>query len=125
MEPKIRRITDKSGDYAEITGGSGIGRVLRIPDEVDGLPVRSVCGHAFERNQVIEEVILPDTLLQVGGFAFYGCGKLRKISVSDHTEGWGNGVLRLCDSLSHVEFRVHRGRYAVRICSRASTADCM
>ena len=113
MEPKIRRITDKSGDYAEITGGSGIGRVLRIPDEVDGLPVRSVCGHAFERNQVIEEVILPDTLLQVGGFAFYGCGKLRKISLSDHTEGWGNGVLRLCDSLSHVEFRVHRGRYAV------------
>ena len=62
---------------------------------------------------MIEEVILPDSLLQVGGFAFYGCGKLRKISLSDHTEGWGNGGLRLCDSLSHVEFRVLRERYGI------------
>ena len=113
MELLARRITERNGDYAEITGGRDIGRILRIPDEIEGLPVCSVAGHAFERNQMIEEVILPDSLLQVGGFAFYGCGKLRKISLSDHTEGWGNGVLRLCDSLSHVEFRVHRGRYAV------------
>ena len=113
MELLTRRVTERNGDCAEITGGSDIGRVLRIPDEIEGLPVCSVAGHAFERNQMIEEVILPDSLLQVGGFAFYGCGKLRKISVSDHTEGWGNGVLRLCDSLSHVEFRVHRGRYGV------------
>ncbi len=113
MELLTQRVTERNGDCAEITGGSDIGRVLRIPDAIGGLPVCSVAGHAFERNQMIEEVILPDSLLQVGGFAFYGCGKLRKISLSDHTEGWGNGVLRLCDSLSHVEFRVHRGRYAV------------
>ena len=113
MELWIRRVTERNGDCAEITGGSDIGRILRIPDEIEGLPVCSVAGHAFERNQLIEEVILPDSLLQVGGFAFYGCGKLRKISLSDHTEGWGNGVLRLCDSLSHVEFRVRKGRYSI------------
>ena len=113
MELLARRITERNGDYAEITGGRDIGRILRIPDEIEGLPVCSVAGHAFERNQMIEEVILPDSLLQVGGFAFYGCGRLRKISLSDHTEGWGNGVLRLCDSLSHVEFRVLRERYGI------------
>ncbi len=84
MELLTRRVTERNGDCAEITGGSDIGRVLRIPDEIEGLPVCSVAGHAFERNQMIEEVILPDSL-----------------------------VLRLCDSLSHVEFRVLRERYGI------------
>ena len=113
MELKIRKVTERDGDRAEITGGCDIGQVLRIPDDIEGLPVCSVAGHAFERNQTIEEVILPDSVRQVGGFAFYGCVNLRKISLSDLAEGFGNGVLRMCDSLSHVEFRVLKGRYGV------------
>lgn len=113
MELKSRRVAERNGEYAEITGGTGVGKILQIPEEIDGLPVLSVAGHAFEKCKEIEEVVLPDSVRQVGGFAFYGCGKLRKISLSDYTEGWGNGVLRLCDSLAHVEFRVRRGRYAI------------
>ena len=70
MELLARRITERNGDYAEITGGRDIGRILRIPDEIEGLPVCSVAGHAFERNQMIEEVILPDSLEKLGRKAF-------------------------------------------------------
>lgn len=113
MELKSRRAAERNGEYTEITGGTGVGKILQIPEEIDGLPVLSVAGHAFEKCQEIEEIVLPDSVQQVGGFAFYGCGKLRRISLSDYTEGWGNGVLRLCDSLTRVEFRVHRGRYSL------------
>ena len=42
--------------YAAITGYEGTTRVLYIPEEIAGLPVRSIAPHAFAGRKDIEDV---------------------------------------------------------------------
>lgn len=60
------------GDGAAITAYSGTERVLTIPAELDGLPVRAVRAEAFA-GAPCDTVILPDTLRTVENGAFDGC----------------------------------------------------
>ena len=53
----------------------------------------------------VEEVILPETLEKVGRYAFYNCGKLRKISFGSLLEDLGAGALTGCHKVE--ELAVH------------------
>lgn len=47
--------------------------LLRIPGEIDGVPVTAIAENAFGKNRVLEEVYIPDTIMRIGKNAFRGC----------------------------------------------------
>ena len=68
-------IHDEKEPYIELTGCLHAERVLRLPANIDGVPVRMICPHAFERLPEVEEIILPGTILTVGAFASMAAGR--------------------------------------------------
>lgn len=62
---------------------------LVIPSEYDGLPVGEIFDAAFAMNDVIEEVVLPDTVKKMGSMVFNQCAKLKKVTLGKNLERLG------------------------------------
>ena len=78
---------------------------IEVPAEIDGNPVKYI-GNNASRNRIrIEEVILPDSVVSIGTFAFYGCTNLRKIVIYNTLESIATNAFRNCNNLSEVEYR--------------------
>ena len=104
---------DDGQQYIEITGVTDASRILRIPPAIGGKPVRIIGAHAFEKNEVIEQIFLPESVRAVGIFAFYGCPNLRMLSLTDMAESWGTGAIYFCGKLSEIRLTVMRRRYSI------------
>ena len=95
-----------------------------LPDELFGLPVtvlgekalsptakpmngeevRMVCGREGEwDNRNLQELALPEQLVEVQNYALYGCRELHTLRLSDRIKRWGGGCLTNCRSLYRVE----------------------
>ena len=84
-----------SQDYA---GG------LKIPERLDGLPVRGVMPHGFSLCQKLTDVEFPATLREVGEKAFLRCGALTNVTFSAGLQSVGDYAFSNCVSLASVTF---------------------
>ena len=93
-----------------------------LPRELFGLPVIALAHHALSPNRAtpageqvqitcgpvtgewdngkLEELHLPDTLIQADNYAFYNCRKLNTLHLSDRLRYWGSGALMNCRELN-------------------------
>lgn len=55
----------------EITGYKGTGTSIVIPEKIDGKPVRSIAGWAFENIPDVESITIPDSVYRIYGNNFY------------------------------------------------------
>ncbi|WP_051204806.1 leucine-rich repeat protein [Butyrivibrio sp. VCD2006] len=127
----IFEVTEKGDPYITVKGFEGPCKKLVIPDEgcinIDSdvelsdaesvgrgagqvFPVRIIGNHAFSSRKDLEEVVIPDSIHTVLGFAFHNCGKLRKISLTDSIEEYLDGGTRQCESLCEIEVDLKRGK---------------
>lgn len=65
-----------NGSEIQINKYSGKGGIVRIPDEIDGVPVTRIASNTFERNKTITGVIFPANLKYIGENAFILCSNL-------------------------------------------------
>ena len=100
-------------DCIEITGYEGTLRSMSVPDEIEGLPVRSIGKHAFAGRRDLEEVSLPDTVRRLSLFAFHNCAKLRGMRLYDSIGDYYDGAIRQCTSLEEIEMVCRGGSYAL------------
>ena len=90
--------------YKEIENPAGI-RILRyegnrkevkVPDQIDGMPVVEIEDGAFEYRMTIEKINLPDTVINIGKEgemgAFSGCFKLKEINLPSNLEVIGKST---------------------------------
>lgn len=75
--------------------------------EPDGEPVRITCGPSSEEwdNRQLEDLTLPDTLVRAGDYAFFNCGSLKVLRLSDRLRHWGGGTLMNCRHLDTFYLR--------------------
>jgi len=115
-----------SEDYA-ITGYTGPGGDVVIPDSIDGCPVDIIESSVFYNNATITSVVLPEglsvikpsafnwcdnlasitlpsTLVALDDSAIYDCGSLTEITIPASVSYIGMNVLSNCDLLSAVYF---------------------
>lgn len=101
-----------------------------IPNEINGKPVNKIGSHAFSNyyneESVIEEIFIPDSILEIEEFAFISQKKLRTIHLNETTnlQKVGEGIFYGCESLDYVFFpktirefhqeALIRGRYSYR-----------
>ena len=99
----------KEAEGIVVTGCDSAVSFLRIPEEIEGLPVRGVERSAFARRQELVYVQLPQSLRYLGRFAFYGCQFLETAALGGSITDYGDGVFRQCGSLREFRLDVRGG----------------
>ena len=82
-----------------ITGYKGIEKNLRIPNEIDGLPVIRIGMYAFLHNQSIWSAIIPESVLEIESYAFDD-STLRCVVLSDGLQKIGESAFARSDITS-------------------------
>lgn len=93
-------------DRIEITSYRGQEQVVTIPAEIEGKPVTSIGKYAFEGNNDVLEILLPETVDTIKAHAFYNCRKLEKMSLSDCVTETEDGAFKNCRSLRFFNIAV-------------------
>jgi len=85
----------RNGDGMEITGYIGSNQSVRIPPTIEGLPVTSIGKSAFEDNQTITIVTIPNSVISIDKLAFEDCTSLTSVTIGEGvTVGEKNGFDR-------------------------------
>lgn len=130
-----------------VTGYSGTGGDVVIPDSIDGVPVKAIGENAFMRCTSLTKITMPDTVTSVGEYAFFdcsslesvnlpntlttvgklafqGCSSLKEITIPAGVTSWGNQAFLQCTSLTRVtisEGVTSVGNYAFTYCNSLSS----
>jgi len=77
---KVALTADYTG--AAITGYTGQGiSALRIPETLQGFPVKEIGNHVFYDNSTITSVTFPSTIEKIGDEAFFKCRNLQVVTI--------------------------------------------
>lgn len=99
MGLQFETITQKGEICLQVTGSDGGIRDLAVPEAENGVPVRSIGGHAFAGRKDLRSVRLPENLKTIRSFAFYDCPSLLKMELYNTTDDYYDGVIRQCPAL--------------------------
>ena len=77
---------------------------LKIPEKLDGLPVRGVMPFGFSTCQKLTDVEFPATLREVGEKAFLWCSALTNVTFSEGLQSVGDYAFSNCFNLASVTF---------------------
>ena len=92
-----------SEDYAGmiITKYVGNAQEVNIPAEIEGKPVTVIVDSAF-REKSLSSVIIPDSVAEIGMFAFYGCTSLASVTIPDGVTAIKDCAFSSCRSLTSI-----------------------
>lgn len=93
------------GEKVFITGYSGQASEVEIPARIEGHPVAGIARKAFLSKKALRGIVLPDTLEEVGDWAFAYCGGLVRISFPRQAVRFGKAVFLECPGLRRIEVR--------------------
>ena len=68
-------------DHVVIVGWNAAGRIMRVPDTIEGLPVREVASQACRGDETLTEVHLPASVTIIGDYAFAECRNLLLVTL--------------------------------------------
>ena len=86
-----------------ITGYNGSSTNVVIPSEIYGMPVGSIGNGAFQYNETLKDVIIPDGVTSIEYCAFQGCNSLTNIDIPDSVENIGEAAFLFCSSLKGID----------------------
>ena len=64
---------DDGSQTAEITGYTGTVTEITVPDTIGGVPVTRINSHAFQGNDRLTGVVIPDSVTEIADYAFRYC----------------------------------------------------
>lgn len=91
---------------AELTGYDARGKrpqgSVKLPSKVDGYTIVSLKDYIFKENTEITEVVIPDTMTDMGFMAFDKCTNLRKVVFGNGLTSTGECTFAECSNLKEV-----------------------
>lgn len=97
----------KFSDHVTITScKSTDGDTLAIPAQIDGLPVTEIGIYACQYHKM-KSLTLPDSLTEIGHYAFSYCENLTAVTLPDSLKKMGLRTFEKCASLAEVTFPDH------------------
>ena len=85
----------------EITGYSGSAENIVIPAQIDGKSVTRIGNNAFEKSSA-KEIVIPDSVTEIGSQAFSGCEKLTGVSIPNSVTTIRDRAFFGCNSLASI-----------------------
>lgn len=96
----------KFSDHVEISNCEKSATSVEIPESIEGLPVTVIGLYAFQISK-IESVTIPNSVKEIGHYAFNNCTGLKSVTIPDSVEKVGIRAFENCTSLEKVEFPDH------------------
>ncbi len=106
MENGAISYSHKKDDSIIIEKYSGTATRLSVPDEIDNEPVTEIGRKAFLSCKTLKEIDIPDTVTQVGDWAFAHAEGLRSIAFSAGLAIRGKELFLGCKRLREVSFGI-------------------
>lgn len=91
-----------SGSEVYLTGYNGDDEIVEIPSEYEGIPVTTISYRAFAHQLGMKKVIIPDSVKEIGEYAFQDCPALEEVIFSDNLQRIGNRAFFDCKKLKTV-----------------------
>jgi len=85
-----------------ITGYTGPGGAVAIPDTIDGLPVTRIGDSAFQGKTSLTSVSIPNSVTSIGDSAFNYCTSLASVTIGSGVTNIGFFAFSSCTSLSAI-----------------------
>jgi hypothetical protein len=85
-----------------ITGYTGPGGAVTIPDTINGLPVFNIGYAAFLNCSRLTSVTIPDSVISIGDSAFDGCIGLTNVAIGNGVTSIAAQAFQSCNSLMEV-----------------------
>lgn len=107
------KVSDKKVILTKYLGNS---KIVKIPDNIDGYPVKELdyatfSGFKREANQAIEQIILPEGIEILGNFAFSHALSLVTVNIPASVTSIGKRVFSNCDKLESIVVSPDNGNY--------------
>jgi len=85
-----------------ITGYTGSGGVVAIPDTTNGYAVTSIGSSAFYRGFSITSVVIPKGITTIGDYAFYLCNRMTNVAIPNGVTTIGFSAFAGSSSLTSI-----------------------
>ncbi len=86
-----------------LTGYNGPSGLVSVPDSIDNLSVVCIANNAFENVTGVTSVALPESVLWIGGYGFYGCSDLETIQLTKNLDAIWEYAFAGCSKLQSIE----------------------
>ena len=90
------------GSATQIVGVASDSRALRIPSQIDGMAVVAIADDALSMNEVVEEIICPDTVELIGARAFGLNPKLKRLVLPLGVDEFKSSWITRCPDLEEL-----------------------
>ena len=94
--------TDNGDTTCTITGYTGPGGDITIPDTLNGLTVTALGHYAFSGSSGLTTVVIPDSVTSIEWYVFRFCYNLTSIIIPNSVTSVGNGAFYDCTGLTSV-----------------------
>ena len=122
----VSAATEGDFEYTEdwhgiiITKYNGFEENLVVPSKLDGSEVVGIGDGAFQWNEALTSVIIPDTVTSIGDKAFYHCAGLTEVMLGTELEEIGSYAFASCPLLTEITIPGNvrlMGNYAFANCT--------
>lgn len=104
--------TGENEDQIVITRFAGTDPVVEVPEKIEGLSVTIIGKKAFLSRKTLKKIILPDTIKEVGDWAFAYCDELEDAELWAGDIVFGKAVFLECGKLKAVSVGKNGGQTA-------------
>ena len=94
-----------TGGKAHVTCVEGQASRIEVPEQIEGCPVAVIERKAFLSRKTLHTVTLPDTIEEIGDWAFAHCDNLREISLPGKDIRFGRAAFKNCGKLKRIMVR--------------------
>jgi hypothetical protein len=115
-------------DTIIINGYHGAGGDIGIPSTINGLPVVGIGNGAFDYNDSLTSVTIPNSVTNIGNYPFYECYNLSSVTIGNGVTSIGYDAFDECESLTNVMIGksvTNIGNMAFEDCGSPLTIDCL
>ncbi len=95
-------VLNSPGNGYTVTDYNGNGEEIVIPSEYAGMPVVRIGYGAFERSWSALEITVPETVTDIGDYAFSECSNLESVALPQGLLSLGDKAFYKCEKLSGV-----------------------
>ncbi len=88
-----------SGGALTVSAYTGTNAYVEIPAATNGYPVKGIAGSAFLNKTMVTNVLIPDSITNLGNSAFKGCSGLTKVTIGNGVKNVGQSAFESCSSL--------------------------